>query len=201
MSEQPRVISFFDGQNLYRSVKAAFGYTYPNYDPTKLSKFICDKQNWQLTSVRFYTGIPTQKDDPFWNKFWTNKLANLGRQKVVVYKRYLAKREKEIETSSGTISVPYLVEKGIDVRLSIDVIRMALKGMYDIALVFSQDQDLSEVAEEIYNIAKEKSIYIKMASAYPYNKTFSYSRGINKTEWLPLSKSEYDSCIDPVDYR
>ena len=201
MLKQPRVVAFFDGQNLYRSVKAAFGYTYPNYDPTKLSRLLCAKQNWQLESVRFYTGIPRPQDDPFWNTFWINKLANLGRQKVIVYKRYLAKREKEIETPSGIISVPYLVEKGIDVRLSIDIIRMALKGMYDIALIFSQDQDLSEVAEEIRNISKEKNMHIKIASAYPDNPDPSYGRGINKTEWLSLSKAEYDSCIDPVDYR
>ena len=58
MSDLPRVVAFFDGQNLYRCAKEAFGYTYPNYDPVKLSQFVCYKQNWQLESVRFYTGIP-----------------------------------------------------------------------------------------------------------------------------------------------
>ena len=201
MPQQPRVVAFFDGQNLYRSVMAAFGYTYPNYDPTKLAKLLCDKQNWQLESVRFYTGIPRPQDDPFWNTFWTNKLANLGRKKVIVYKRYLSKREKEVATQSGIISVPYFVEKGIDVRLSIDIIRMALKGMYDIALIFSQDQDLSEVADEIRNISKEKNCSIKIASAYPNNPDPFYSRGINRTDWHIFSKAEYDTCIDPVDYR
>ena len=201
MPAQPRVVAFFDGQNLYRSVMAAFGYTYPNYDPTKLAKFICDKQKWQLESVRFYTGLPKPQDDPFWNTFWTNKLANLGRQKVVVYKRYLSKREKEIKTPSGTISIPYFVEKGIDVRLSIDIIRMALKGMYDISLIFSQDQDLSEVADEIRNIAKERASSIKISSAFPNNPDSAYNRGINRTDWHTFSKTEYDACIDPVDYR
>jgi len=201
MPVPPRVVAFFDGQNIYRSVMAAFGYTYPNYDPTKLAQFICDKQQWQLESVRFYTGLPRPQDDPFWNTFWTNKLANLGRQKVAVYKRYLSKREKEISTPSGTIFVPYLVEKGIDVRLSIDIIRMALKGTYDIALIFSQDQDLSEVADEIRNISKESGRSIKISSAYPSNPDLSYNRGINRTDWHTFSKAEYDACIDPVDYR
>jgi uncharacterized LabA/DUF88 family protein len=201
MSDLPRVVAFFDGQNLYRCAKEAFGYTYPNYDPVKLSQFVCYKQNWQLESVRFYTGIPKQIDDPFWNKFWINKLANLGRKKVIVYKRYLARREKEIKTISGIQKIPYLIEKGIDVRISIDIIRMALNGMYDIALLFSQDQDLSEVAQEIHNISKERKFYIKIASAYPENLERSYNRGINKTEWIPLTKEEYDACIDPVDYR
>ena len=106
MSTMPRAVTFFDGQNLYRSVKEAFDYFYPNYDPIKLSQLVCSKQNWQLDSVRFYTGIPAQTDDPFWNKFWTNKLANLGRQKVIVYKRYIASREKIVETPDGKITVP-----------------------------------------------------------------------------------------------
>jgi uncharacterized LabA/DUF88 family protein len=38
-------------------------------------------------------------------------------------------------------------EKGIDVRNAIDVIRMAHRAEYDIAILFSQDQDLSEVAK------------------------------------------------------
>ena len=201
MPEPPRVVAFFDGQNLYRSVKAAFGYTYPNYDPTKLASLICAKQNWRLTSVRFYTGIPRPEDDPFWNRFWTNKIANLGRQKVIVFKRYLARREKEIATASGNVPVPFLVEKGIDVRLAIDIIRMALKGLYDYALIFSQDQDLSEVAKEIREISKEKSIGVGIASAYPQNPNPAYSRGIDKTDWLPFTKVEYDSSIDPVEYR
>ena len=197
MSKLPRVVAFFDGQNLYRCVMAAFGYTYPNYDPTKLSQLICAKHNWQLESVRFYTGIPKPQDMPFWNNFWVNKLANLGRQKVIVYKRYLKKRETK--TPSGVVT--YFVEKGIDVRLSIDIIRMALKGEYDIALIFSQDQDLSEAADEIRNISKERGISIKIASAFPHNPDPSYRRGINKTDWHTISKIEYDSCRDPVDYH
>jgi len=201
MPTMPRAVTFFDGQNLYRSVKAAFGYTYPNYDPVKLSQFVCSKQSWQLDSVHFYTGVPTQTDDPFWNKFWTNKLANLGRQKVVVYKRYLANREKVVETPDGEITVPYFVEKGIDVRIAIDIIRLAIKGAYDVAVIFSQDQDLSEVATEIRNISKESKIQIIVASVFPENNSKSYNRGIDKTKWITLAKSEYDMCIDPIDYR
>ena len=28
-----RAVSFFDGQNLFRRAKAAFGHYHPNYDP------------------------------------------------------------------------------------------------------------------------------------------------------------------------
>jgi uncharacterized LabA/DUF88 family protein len=93
-----------------------------------------------------------------------------------------------------------MVEKGIDVRIAIDIIRMAQKGEYDIALLFSQDQDLSEVAVELRKISKERNIFLNMASAFPKNFNTKYRRGINKTYWHPISKSEYDSCIDPNRY-
>jgi len=46
-------------------------------------------------------------------------------------------------------------EKGIDVRIALDIIRLAHRGEYEVALVFSQDQDLSEAAEEVRVIAGE----------------------------------------------
>ena len=47
-------------------------------------------------------------------------------------------------------------EKGIDVRIALDVIRLAHRREYDVAVVLSQDQDLAEVAEEIRVIAREQ---------------------------------------------
>jgi hypothetical protein len=31
-----RTVAFFDGQNLFHAARAAFGYTFPNYDPITL---------------------------------------------------------------------------------------------------------------------------------------------------------------------
>ena len=43
-----KTIAFVDGQNLFHAAKEAFGFTYPNYDPLKLAKEICSRQDWQL---------------------------------------------------------------------------------------------------------------------------------------------------------
>jgi hypothetical protein len=40
-------------------------------------------------------------------------------------------------------------EKGIDVRLAIDVIGLAYRQEYDVAIIFNQDQDLSDAAHEV----------------------------------------------------
>lgn len=40
----PRAVAFIDGQNLFYAAKEAFGYTYPNYDPLKLARALCNGQ-------------------------------------------------------------------------------------------------------------------------------------------------------------
>ena len=92
-------------------------------------------------------------------------------------------------------------EKGIDVRIALDMVRLAHGKAYDVALVFSQDQDLREVADEIRVIAQEQDRWIKMASAFPSSPTVRNDHGIQKTDWIPFDRPTYESCIDPRDYR
>jgi len=92
-------------------------------------------------------------------------------------------------------------EKGIDVRIAIDIIRLAHTKAYDVALIISQDQDLSEVAGEIRLIANEQNRWIKIASAFPISPTYDNKRGINKTDWIKIDRKTYDACIDHNDYR
>jgi hypothetical protein len=91
-------------------------------------------------------------------------------------------------------------EKGIDVRIALDIISLAHSQAYDVALVFSQDQDLSEVADEVRKISIEQSRWIKMASAFPTSPTSGNRRGINKTDWVPIDRAAYDGHIDRRNY-
>ena len=163
-----RAITFFDGQNLYHSAKAAFGHTFPNYDVRKLSMAICAVKGWEFVQARFYTGVPDMADDAHWHRFWEAKLLQMSRQNVHVFTRSLRYRNQRVSLPDGSRqTIMVAEEKGIDVRIAIDVIRMAHHREYDVALVFSQDQDLSEVADEVRVISKEQDRWIKMASAYP----------------------------------
>jgi hypothetical protein len=92
-------------------------------------------------------------------------------------------------------------EKGIDVRISLDVIGLANRRAYDVAVVFSQDQDLSEASDEIRELSKWQNRWIKMVCAFPLSPTSTNRRGINRTDWVPLDKAIYDACLDPRDYR
>ena len=140
-----RALTFIDGQNLFHSARLAFGYTYPNYDVRALADRLCRMQGWQSSQVRFYTGIPASSDDPRWYHFWSAKLAMMGRQGIHVYSRPLRYRTKTVRLSDGEMFTFVAgEEKGVDVRIALDVIRLAHRAEYDVALLFSQDQDLSE---------------------------------------------------------
>jgi uncharacterized LabA/DUF88 family protein len=198
-----RVVAFVDGQNLFHAARQAFGYTVPNYDVAALAGAVTGlEQGWSLARVHFYTGVPDPSNNAHWHAFWSAKLALMGRQGIRVFSRPLRYRTRIARLRDGT-AFRFLTgeEKGIDVRLALDVIRFAHRAEYDVALVFSQDQDLSEVAEEIRVIAREQDRWIKVTCAFPSSPTSVNRRGINSTDWIRIDRRLYDRCIDPHDYR
>lgn len=92
-------------------------------------------------------------------------------------------------------------------RLAASVARAGLffhgghRAEYDVALIFSQDQDLSEVATELRVIAGEQGRWLKVASAFPCSPVSRNRRGVNKTDWIRIERTLYDTCLDPRDYR
>ncbi len=197
-----RAVAFVDGQNLFHAAREGFGYAYPNYDVTALAKAVCASKGWNLAEVRFYTGIPTIADKPFWNHFWQAKFAQMGRDGVTCFQRALRYRDQTIDLGGGaTITRRVGSEKGIDVRIALDVVSLARMWKYDVAVIFSQDQDLSEAAEEVRSITQIQSRWIKVASAFPVGPTSRNKRGINKTDWVTIDQATYDAAIDPRDYR
>ena len=200
---EKRVIAFFDGQNLFHAAKNAFGYTYPNYAPKALAQEVSAReQGWLLSQVRFYTGIPDASASPRWHTFWSRKLAVMGTRGTWTFARPLRYRNQTIRLRHGDTTTTLVgQEKGIDVRIALDIVRLARQNEYDVALVFSQDQDLSEAADEIRHIARDQDRWIKIASAYPVSPTSRNKRGINHTDWIRIERDMYDSALDPMDHR
>jgi hypothetical protein len=197
-----RAVAFFDGQNLFHAAKEAFGYPFPNYDPQLLVKKVCATQGWAVAAIRFYTGIPDPSFDPDRHHFWVAKLAVMGTRGIHTFTRPLRYQNKVITLPNGALTTaPVGREKGIDVRLALDVVRYALENRYDVALIFSQDQDLTEAVDDVKLIAQREQRWIKVASAYPVSPTYQNRRGINGTDWIKIERAMFDTCLDPNDYR
>ncbi|MCE2493452.1 MAG: NYN domain-containing protein [Alphaproteobacteria bacterium] len=205
MADEPavkRAIAFFDGQNLYRHAKDAFGHHHPNYDPKKLFDAVCADKRWVNYGVRFYTGTPAHAHSPMWHDYWANRLLSMRRAGIIVESRPIRYRAHEVELADGTIETKYIPqEKGIDLRLGLDVVRLARVRQLDVAVIFSQDQDLAEVVNEVKEIARDTNRWIKVVSAFPTGPAATAQRGVNGAEWYPMDQAFYDACLDLRDYR
>ena len=185
-----RTLVLFDGQNLYRLAMRAYGsddpYNWPSYDVVKLANaLVSGVPGRTLAKVRFYTGVPDQATNKFWNKFWNNKLRALQRQGVYVYRGRL--------NSSGQ-------EKGVDVSLAIDLVEAIHQQSYDVAIVVSQDADLNPAVAMGKRVAQNQNRTVDFESAFPLvpgQRLF----GITGTTWIPIDKTTYDKCLDLTDYR
>lgn len=196
-----RVVAFVDGQNLFYAAKRAFGYPRPEYDPRLLAEHVVKaKPDWRLTEVRFYTGVHKADVNPFWHHYWMAKLAVMGTRGIQSYSRPLRYQQQQVTVADGsTVTVLLGQEKGIDVRIALDMVRIARSNEADVLLLFSQDQDLSEAADEVRAISRQQDRWIRVVSAFPRGS--HYARGVNNTEWFTLNQAAYDACLDPNDYR
>ena len=205
MPEEPTVkyaMAFFDGQNLYQHAKDAFGHHHPNYDPIKLHAAVCKEHGWIPNLVRFYTGVPSHEHSPMWAGYWAKRLLYMKRAGIHVTNRPLRYHRETAYDEYGveqTIMTPH--EKGIDVRLALDVISTARTKQWNVAVIFSQDQDLAEIAAEIKSIAAEQDRWVKICCPFPAGSKATSRRGIDGTDWFKMDQEFYDTCIDPQDYR
>ena len=200
--ENKSAVSFFDGQNLFHHAKAACGHNHPNFDPQKLSDAVCGANGWTNRGVRFYTGIPAAERSPMWHGYWNNRLLAMKRSGIVVTSRTLHYRTESVELSDGSSQDVYVArEKGIDLRLGLDAVRLARLGKLDVIIIFSQDQDLVEVAREVRGVSRSERRWLKVVSAFPSGSRATASRGIDKTDWFRMDEDFYNACLDSRDYR
>ena len=137
-----------------------------------------------------------------WHGYWQRRLLAMSRAGIQVFSRPIRYRTKDHQLPDGRIVTDVIgQEKGIDLRLGLDVVRLASRAELDVAVIFSQDQDLAEVADEIRTISRSTERWLKVVSAFPRNPRATTRRGIDKTDWFRIERSVYDACLDHRDYR
>ena len=174
--------------NLFNAAKSAFGYSYPNFGMPSLCQAVSKAVGCQLVQTRFYTGMPSMRRNYGWWQFWRNRIEAMRSEGVYAYTREL----------SYAGNVPQ--EKGIDMRIALDAVMCVIKGDIDTLILFSMDQDFTELLSSVREIAQDQGRFVRLISAFPVadgRKT----RGIDGFDWFRISRDMYDACIDPRDYR
>lgn len=129
-----KVVCFFDGQNLHKTLKN-IGFPVPSFDILQLAQKLTNRQpNRKLEEIRFYTGVhdPNRNEHTWkWSEFWRKKLNAF----TVKAKR------ADIEPYCYTRRVLYhgnyiTVEKGIDIKIALDLVSYTRQGLFDLRFYF-----------------------------------------------------------------
>lgn len=186
--EEKLAVAFIDGSNMRHSARTTFGEAFANFNPLALAETVCAAQGWRLGGVHLYLGVPDVRVSEDAHYASIKRCARWRRQGVKVFTRTLQ------EDGAGALR-----EKGIDVRLALDAIELYRQGAFNVALVFSQDQDFSELASEIKTLARQENRWVQVASAFPGSGT--NRSGIIGTLPIAIGQETFARVLDTAENR
>lgn len=111
-----------------------------------------------LAGVRYYTGIHDANRRPMEHGKMQRRLQAYEAAGVHTFAIPL----RYDSTGKGR-------EKGVDVRIAIDLTRLGAKGLYDVAIVVSEDSDLNPAISDVYGL-RDGERWIAVENALPYAK-------------------------------
>lgn len=165
-----RVMVFVDAQNLYHRCRDHFGH--PWIHPRSLADALVAEDRAKqgdthvLAGVRYYTGIHDANRNPRGHSLMARRLSAYeaaGVRVLGIPLRYDSKGRAR--------------EKGVDVRLALDLFRLGSKGLYDVAIIVSEDSDLDPAAHDVYSL-RDAERWIAVENALPWSPN-------SHTHWLP----------------
>ena len=157
-----RVMIFIDGSNLYHSLKKNFNTSKINFE--KFCTHLAGKGD--LITINYYTAPVHQKDDPQAYQSQQKFLANLAKVKrLKISFGRLEKRENN-----------HKVEKGVDVKLVVDLMKNAFEKKFDKAILVSNDADFVPAVEEVQMLGKKVTNV-----AFPKTKSFHLNKTCDET--------------------
>lgn len=202
---QARVIVFVDWENVYRSARRMFHAPHDVFmdgqvDPVLLGMHLASRQpDRVLTQVRVYRGLPDSTKQP--------AAYGANERQAAVWKA-----SPLVEVIRRPLQYPYgwpdaslpgekPREKGIDVALAIDFVRLAIEDRYDVGVLVSGDTDLKPALEAVYD-------YKGPAGPRPETAAWSVP-GVHSTRlaiqprklWCHwMERKVYQAMVDPIDY-
>lgn len=141
---------FIDGSNFYfklkeLTLKLGKKHSLINFNFRKFSEWLVQPN--ELTEIRYYLGtIKREKNNSKSEELYANQQKLIGR----------LQQQNIVLTFGQIIRHPDNThhEKGVDVRLAVEMIRFARENKYDIAYLLSSDTDLVPAIEEVQAFGK-----------------------------------------------
>jgi uncharacterized LabA/DUF88 family protein len=157
-----RVMIFIDGSNFYYSLKKSFNKTKIDFE--KFCNYLT--LNDDLIKIKYYNSPLYMEDDEEEYKKQQRFFDHL--KEIQLIEIYLGRLEKRPDGKKA--------EKGVDVKLAIDLIVNAYRDNYDVAILVSNDADFIPAIEEVKNIGK-----IVINISFPKTKSYHLNKICSKT--------------------
>lgn len=190
-----RVIVFIDYENLRFSALDRFhrpgaSHTDGNVWPIDLARLLVQMRNHPsvLTQVRVYRGRPSPVHQP------SASVANAAREAAWSSNPLVHTILKDVRYPAD-FPASRAQEKGVDVALAIDFVRLAYEGAYDVGIIVSRDTDLLPALETVRDLGLARVEVAAWRNASRLNFPGSFLPWCHK-----LNRDDYESVRDQTDY-
>lgn len=179
-----RVCVYVDGSNFYHIVLKKLGVKDTEFDYNSFAKYLIGNRILSENGKRYYVGTVQAENNVPNEAFsrqqalftylhanhWEIKHSPLRRrlEEIVIDNRIDA-YEKIKTLGINTIKVMRLREKGIDVKLAVDLMTGAIDNKYDIAIVISSDTDLVPAIDWVVKREHKTIEYVGFSIPDKYN--------------------------------
>lgn len=175
-----QVIVFIDYENMHRCAAAQFGLRRGHFDPWALGELIVARRTNARTprpsvlrQVRVYRGLPDPRKEPVANAANQSQTAAWRKacpdpDRLYVYQRPLRYPHGWPNSGAGPAQ-----EKGVDVALAVDLVQLAYQGAYDVAVICSQDSDLTPGMDTVRTIVPPRRVEVACWKRQPPRMAYS----------------------------
>jgi uncharacterized LabA/DUF88 family protein len=157
MTPQQRVICFIDGSNIYGHLDRTFGSGKINFPALCNSLVGNDRRffEWRFYAAPVPQGFSTEERTRYANQQKFFHFIRRHRKGVLRLGRFQ-------RDASGILH-----EKGVDVLLSVDLVRLAAERRYDVAILLSGDADMVPAIETVQQLYRKRvEVAIPRVRAY-----------------------------------
>jgi uncharacterized protein (TIGR00288 family) len=172
-----KTLVIFDGSNFYHYAKKVCPTIHlTNFDYKKLTEIISGRTN---CVIEYCVGeIKRERDNAKSEKMYAGQQSlfyNLYKQGIKVIKGFMLKTKGVYQ------------EKGVDVRIALNILKGALKNEYDECYVISSDTDIIPAIKDARETGK-KVIYVG------FDGFVSYAMKANCSRHVILKVKDFDEC-------
>lgn len=176
-----RVALFFDGKNHMKDLRRAAEDRW--LDHGALAKWVVEQVGGtSMFAAFYYTGVPNPQEDTGDRRALSDLLDELERRPGFFVRRF-NRRATTRECPHCNQVIAYTEEKMVDTSLVTDMVMLAVRDAFDIAVVFSGDLDLAPGLQALHQLGKQG--WIATFGEY------GLSRSLTRSAWSVLDLSEH----------